>query len=65
MPARPLTRGEIAELADRLRVLLEMVDNGEMSASTAMSYRMQGAVTALNAPAGEPMSLFEDIAGDG
>ncbi|MGD0985401.1 MAG: hypothetical protein ABSA65_16555 [Acidimicrobiales bacterium] len=40
MPARPLTRGEIAELADRLWGLINMIDAGEMSATTAVTYRI-------------------------
>jgi hypothetical protein len=47
-----LTRGEIRELADRLRDLIATVDNGEMSATTAMRYRLQGAVMALEAVLG-------------
>jgi hypothetical protein len=34
MPARPLSRSEISELADRLWGLIDMVDNGEMSATS-------------------------------
>jgi hypothetical protein len=53
MAARPLTRGEIAELADRLRGLITMIEADEMSATTAMTYRVQGAVTALEALQGD------------
>jgi len=61
MPARPLTRGEIAELADRLWVLINMIDAGEMSATTAMTYRIQGAVVALEAVLGHDPSLFDSF----
>jgi hypothetical protein len=61
MAARPLTRGEISELADRLRGLIAMVDNGEMSASTAMRYRLQGAVVALEAVLGCDPSLLASL----
>jgi len=48
MPTRPLNRAEVAELADRLRGLLDMVDEDKLSATTGMVYRIQGAVTALD-----------------
>ena len=57
MHPRPLTHSEIAELADRLRGLLDMVDNGELSATTGMTYRLQGAVTALDAVVGQQSLL--------
>jgi len=60
MAAHPLTRGEIGELADRLRGLIAMVDNAEMTASTAMSYRLQGAVTALEVVLGSGCSSLAD-----
>jgi hypothetical protein len=48
--SRPnITRGEDTELADRLWGLINMIDAGEMSATTGMTYRLQGAVTALDA----------------
>ena len=52
MATHVLTRGEIAELADRLRDLIAMVDNGEMSATKAMRYRLEGGVSALEAVLG-------------
>jgi hypothetical protein len=59
MPARPLTRGEIAELADRLWGLINMIDAGEMGATTGMAYRLQGAVVALEAVLGHDPSLSD------
>jgi hypothetical protein len=47
-----LTRGEITELADLLRGLIAMVDTGEMTATTAMRYRLEGAVATLDAVLG-------------
>jgi hypothetical protein len=49
MSARPLSRGEIAELADRLRGLLDMIAAGEIEAATGMTYKLQGAVVVLDA----------------
>ncbi len=61
MAEHPLTRGEIAELADRLRGLIAMVDNGEMTASTAMRYRLEGAVVALEVAVGRNPATSDDI----
>jgi hypothetical protein len=52
VPERPLSRREIGELADRLRGLLDMIEADEMSATTAMTYRIHGAATALDAVLG-------------
>jgi len=49
MATHPLTRGEISELARRLHGLLDMVDASQMTATTGMTYRLQGAVVALDA----------------
>ena len=56
MVARPLTRREITELGNRLRGLIAVVDEGEMTATTAMTYRLQGAVTALDAVSGSSLT---------
>ena len=61
MSPRPLTRAEIAELADRLRGLLDMVDEDRLTATTGMTYRIQGAVTALDAVLGNDASLVEPL----
>jgi hypothetical protein len=63
MSDRALTRREIGELADRLRGLLDMVETGEMSASKAMTYRMQGAVAELDAVLGHHSSLLDSSGG--
>ena len=52
MAAHPLTRCEISELADRLHGLLDMIAVDEMTATTGMTYRLQGAVVALDAVLG-------------
>jgi hypothetical protein len=59
VPSRPLTRAEVAELADRLRGLLDMVNEDKLSATTAMTYRIQGAVTALDGVMGKDTTLVE------
>jgi hypothetical protein len=61
MPDHALTRGEIAELADRLRGLIAMVEADEMTASTAMTHRLQGAVVVLEAVLGHDSSLLDSF----
>lgn len=61
MPGHPLTRSEIAELAERLQALLVMIEGEDMSASTAMTYRLQGAVSALEAVVGRSHSLLDPL----
>jgi hypothetical protein len=58
MAAHPLTRGEITELAGRLHGLLEMIAVDELTATTGMTYRLQGAVVALDAVLGRDSSLL-------
>jgi hypothetical protein len=62
VPERPLTRAEVAELADRLRGLLAMVNEDRLGATTGMTYRMQGAVTALDEVLGSDASLLDYLA---
>lgn len=59
MPPRPFTRTEVIELTDRLRGLLEMVDEDNLSATTAMTYRIEGAVTALDTVLGNDSPLTD------
>ena len=61
VPERPLSRRELAELADRLRGLLDMIEAGEMSATTAMTYRLEGAVVAVDAVLGRDASLLDSL----
>ena len=63
MRARPLTRTEMTELAVRLRDLLGIVDAGELTATTGMTYRLQGAVAALDAALGRDSSLLGSLDG--
>ncbi len=55
MSDRPLTHLEVADLADSLRRLLAVVEDGDMTASPGMVHRLEGALTALQAVLG-PMN---------
>jgi hypothetical protein len=57
MSPRPLARAEVAELADRLRGLLDMVNEDKLSATTAMTYGIEGAVTTLDRVLGSESAL--------
>jgi hypothetical protein len=61
MAAHALTRGEVGELADRLRGLISMTEAGEMTATTPMTYRIEGAVAALEALLGHDSSLMDSF----
>jgi hypothetical protein len=61
---RPLTRAEVADLADRLRALLGQIDAGNLDATRAMRYRLEGAIAALDAALGRPSTLLGDLLGD-
>jgi hypothetical protein len=61
VPDRALNRREIADLADRLRGLLDMIEADEMSATTGMMYRVQGAVVAIDAVLGRDASLLDSL----
>lgn len=45
---KALTRSEMADLARSLHALLDAVHHDELTASTATTYRLEGAVTALD-----------------
>jgi hypothetical protein len=47
MAPKALTRSEMADLARSLQTLLGAIHNDELSASTATTYRLEGALTAL------------------
>ncbi|MHB1510792.1 MAG: hypothetical protein ACYCST_14655 [Acidimicrobiales bacterium] len=53
MPRRLLTPREMDDLAKSLRALLDAIRRDEMRASTATTYRLEGAVTALESVLGE------------
>jgi hypothetical protein len=44
---RPLTRQQMSDLARSLAALLEAIRRDDLFASTALTYRLEGAVTAL------------------
>jgi hypothetical protein len=52
MAPKALTRSEMADLARSLQALLDAIGNDELTASTATTYRLEGAVTALEAVLG-------------
>jgi hypothetical protein len=60
MPRR-LMNEEIRKLADDFAILLGRIQNDELVASAAMTYRIEGALTALRAVLGESSSLFADL----
>jgi hypothetical protein len=52
-----LTEAEIADLAAQLQGLKGQIESGEMTASIATRYRLEGAVVGLNAALGQ----IEDV----
>lgn len=46
--SRPLTRAEVAALAADLRAILERIEAGDLDATTAMRYRLEGAIAVLD-----------------
>jgi len=61
--SRPLTPPELSDLADRLRTMLAAVESGGLDATTAMRYRLEGALSALEMALGRPSSLLDDPRG--
>lgn len=59
--SRPLSRAELSDLADRLRTMLAAIESGGLDATTAMRYRLEGALSALEMALGRPSSLLEDL----
>lgn len=53
------------DLADRLAALLAAIDSGELTASAATRYRLEGAVVALDVLNGEAPADILDRLGDG
>jgi len=58
---RPLTRLEMADLRRSLQALLDAIERDEMTASTGMVYRLEGAVTALDAVLARIPSLLDSL----
>ena len=52
------------DLAATIRLVLASVDATDMTCSTATRYRLEGALAALEALAGDPSSLISDLAPD-
>jgi len=44
---RPLTRAEVAALSEDLRQMLDRVEGGDLDATTAMRYRIEGALAVI------------------
>ena len=55
-PVNPkvLTRRELRDLATSLQALLDVIHRAEMTASTATTYRLEGAVIALETALSDP-----------
>jgi hypothetical protein len=45
--SRPLSRAEVAALTDDLREMLATIEAGNLDATTAMRYRIEGALAVL------------------
>jgi hypothetical protein len=64
MAAEALQPEAVEQLSAMLQELLTAIDDGEMTASTAIRYRLEGAVTALGAVRGSLDDLRERLLGD-
>jgi hypothetical protein len=49
-------------MADSIRRMLAAIEAGELTASTAMRYRLEGALAALETLLGEPSTVFGPVA---
>jgi hypothetical protein len=56
-----MTNDEVQELAETLRRLLALMDAGDLVASTATQYRLQGALAALEGVLGRSSTLVADL----
>jgi len=61
---RALTKDEISSLAEEMRRLLSAIESGDLEASVAMRYRIEGAITVLQVVTGESNRKGFDIAND-
>jgi hypothetical protein len=61
---RALTKIEISSLAEEMRRLLSAIESGDLEASVAMRYRLEGAITVLQVVTGESNRKGLDIVND-
>ena len=57
-----LSISETRRLAEDVAALLDRIRTGDLVASTAMTYRLEGALTAVEAVLGNRSSLIADLA---
>lgn len=57
-----MRRSEVLALAEPLRRLLALLDDGQLTASTATRHRIEGAVVALDVVLNERSSVMEALA---
>jgi hypothetical protein len=57
-----LSISETRRLAEDVAALLDRIRTGDLVASTAMTYRLEGALTAVEAVLGNRWSLIADLA---
>jgi hypothetical protein len=60
-PTSDPTAALAAGMADQLRRITAQIDAGALTAPTATRHRLEGALVALEALAGEPPSLLERL----
>lgn len=56
---KPLSRHDVRKLTEGFHLVLQLVRAGELTASAATTYRLEGAVVALGAVLGEAGDLVE------
>jgi len=59
--SRPLSESQVEALADDLRAMLAKVDSGDLDASAAMRYRIEGAIAALDVVQGRSRGLAAQL----
>jgi hypothetical protein len=59
--ANALTKQQTAELALSLAAVLDRIRGEELTASTAVVYRLEGALVAVRAVLGETDSILSDL----
>ena len=64
MAAKRLQPHDVEELSAMLQGILRAIEDGEMTASTATRYRIEGAVAALGAVLGDLDHLQQRLLGD-